>query len=113
MNEWLFTMRFDSIAVGALTVWRLTHLMHAEDGPYRIAARLRGWAGVGFWGEALACFYCLSLWLAAPVALVIGVGSIQRLLLWPALSGAACLLERVTAPAAFPGVVFEHPQGGA
>jgi hypothetical protein len=47
-------------------------------------------------GELLACFYCLSLWIAAPLALVLAHGWGERLLLWPALSAGAILLERLT-----------------
>jgi len=75
----------------------MTHLLHAEDGPWDIVVRARRSVGNGFWGRLLDCFYCLSLWIAVPVALMIGQGWGERLLLWPALSAAAILLERVTA----------------
>ncbi len=88
--------RYYALALGALAVWRITHLLNAEDGPFRLLARLRRLAGVGFWGEMLDCFYCLSLWIAVPFALLLGAGWTERLLLWPALSGAAILLERAT-----------------
>lgn len=84
--------------VGALAVWRLTHLLHAEAGPGQVFDRLRAGAGTGFAGQALGCFYCLSLWVAAPLALWIAVPWRERLLLWLALSAVAILLERVTAP---------------
>lgn len=86
--------------LGVLCVWRITHLLAAEDGPGRIFVRVRRLAGSGFWGELLDCFYCLSFWVAAPFAWLLGNGWKERLLLWPALSGAAILLERLTAPAA-------------
>lgn len=86
---------FISLVLGALVVWRATHLLHAEDGPWRLIARLRQAAG-GLLGEALDCFYCLSLWIAAPVAALVGPSWRYDLLLWPALSGAACLLQRAT-----------------
>jgi hypothetical protein len=38
----------------------------------------------------------LSVWVAAPVAFVIGVGWKERLLLWLGMSGGAILLERAT-----------------
>jgi hypothetical protein len=72
-------------------------------------ARLRAAAG-GVAGEALDCFYCLSLWIAAPVAAVTGPSWRYDLLLWPALSGAAILLQRATdRPPFFPGLVHEAP----
>ena len=86
--------------LGALCVWRLTHLLMAEDGPWRCFARLREAAAAGFWGGLLDCFYCLSSWIAVPIALLIGETTLERVLLWPALSGAAILLERATAPPA-------------
>lgn len=91
--------RFYALALGTLAVWRVTRLLNAEDGPGRLLTRLRNLAGSGFWGELLDCFYCLSLWVAAPFALALGGNWSLRLLLWPALSGAAILLERATAPA--------------
>jgi hypothetical protein len=86
--------------LGVLGVWRITHLLAAEDGPGQMLVRFRRLAGSGFWGELLDCFYCLSLWVAVPFAWLLGSSWNERLLLWPALSGAAILLERLTAPAA-------------
>jgi hypothetical protein len=82
--------------LGVLAVWRVTHLLFAEDGPWDVIIRLRRRAGTGFWGNLLDCFYCLSLWIAAPLAVLLGSGWAERLLLWPALSAGAILLERVT-----------------
>lgn len=118
-------MSFYWLTIGVLCVWRVTHLLNAEDGPANAVVRLRRLAGQGFWGALLDCFYCLSLWVAAPFALLIGGEAIERLLLWPALSGGAILLERVTGdappvpPAVFvedeenSGVVLREEQGSA
>jgi hypothetical protein len=84
------------LAAGAAAVWRLTHLFHAEDGPADLLARLRRVIGSNVWGEILDCFYCLSVWVALPFAVALGVTWMERLILWPALSGAAILLERAT-----------------
>ncbi len=89
-------MRFYWLAIGILAVWRITHLFHAEDGPWDMLVRLRRLAGAGFWGSLLDCFYCLSLWVAAPFAVWLGEGWKERILLWLALSGGASLLERLT-----------------
>jgi hypothetical protein len=85
------------LLLGSLAVWRLTHLLHAEDGPFDLVARLRAAAGAGVLGQLMDCFYCLSLWIAAPFALILADGAKDRALLWLALSGAAGLLERATA----------------
>lgn len=88
-------MDFYRLLLGVLVVWRLTHLLTAEDGPWDIVIRLRRRAGAGMWGRALDCFNCLSLWIAGPFALLLGAGWTDRLLLWPALSAGAIVLERV------------------
>jgi hypothetical protein len=89
-------MYFYWLVLGILAVWRVTHLLTAESGPWGAFARLRRLAGTGFWGALAGCFYCSSLWVAAPCAFVLGEHWKEQLLLWPALSGAAILLERVT-----------------
>jgi hypothetical protein len=100
--------RLDDVAIGALCIWRVTHLLHAEDGPFNAVASLRQRAGDGFWGQMMACFHCLSLWIALPVALLINAGLVQFLLLWPALSGAACLLEQATTRKNLPALFYEE-----
>ena len=105
------TASFGELAAGALCVWRVTHLFNAEDGPGRVLVRLRRRAGDGWLGQLLDCFYCMSLWVAAPASLLIGSGWTERLLLWLALSGAACLLERATRERSpFAGLVYEEKQ---
>jgi hypothetical protein len=83
--------------MAALAVWRLTHLLAFEDGPFNSIYYLRKKAEAGFFGNLLDCFYCLSLWIALPFAILIGNTVKEILLMWLALSGAACLLQRATA----------------
>jgi len=90
-------MHYYWLALGVLCVWRVTHLLAEEDGPWRLMARLRLRAGNGFWAGLLECFYCLSLWIAAPFAIWLGQSWKERALLWPAMSALAILLERLTA----------------
>jgi hypothetical protein len=91
-------MRFYGLLLGSLAVWRITHLLASEDGPWDLVLRLRKAAGSGFLGQMMDCFYCLSVWIALPFAFCIAESWREGLLLWPALSGAAILLERATAP---------------
>ena len=88
-------MKFYWLILAVLAVWRVTHLLHAEDGPWNLVFRLRRWVGSGFFAELMDCFYCMSLWVAAPVAYLTGASWMERGLLWPAISGAAILLERM------------------
>jgi hypothetical protein len=89
-------MRFYWLVLGILCVWRVTHLLAAEDGPWDLVVRLRQAAGNGFFGKLLDCFYCLSLWVAAPFAYLLGDDWKERLLLWLSLSAGAIVVERVT-----------------
>jgi hypothetical protein len=104
-------MKFYQLVLGILVVWRLTHLLSRENGPWDLLAHLRRLAGTGMLGELLACFYCLSLWIAAPLAVILEEGWRARVLLWPALSAGAILLERL-APAgvATPELIFSEDQ---
>jgi hypothetical protein len=92
-------MDFYYFTLGTLGVWRITHFLQAEDGPWDLVVRLRRALGNRFWGRLLDCFYCLSLWIAAPFAWLLDPDLRHCFLLWLALSGAAILLERATQPA--------------
>jgi len=108
--------RLYGFVLGLLCVWRITHLLQAEDGPWDLVVRLRQMVGDGFWGKLLDCFHCLSLWVAAPFAVWLGSDTTERLLLWPALSGAAMILERIPREVApywkeeDPDVVLRHEE---
>jgi len=73
------------------------------------AARM---AGSGFVGKLLDCLYCLSLWVAAPVAYFVPETRLERLLWWPALSAGAIFLERTTGPRSddAPALYFEDEE---
>jgi hypothetical protein len=92
MTELEFWPRFVLVV---LATWRLTHLLASEDGPADLLARLRARMGQGLLGELVDCFQCLSLWVAAPLAAFVSRRPLEWLLAWLALSGGACLLERL------------------
>jgi len=85
-------MRF---VVAVLATWRATHLLASEDGPADLIVRFRARLGHGLAGKLMDCFYCLSLWIAAPAALFVSGTVLGWLFTWLAISGAACLLERL------------------
>src|SRR5215467_895100 len=92
--------------VVALAVWRVTHLIAAEDGPWNIIRRFRKSLEGTIWGSLVTCFLCLSLWVAIPFSLALGSTLKDYLLFTLALSGAAILLERATS--APPPLYFEE-----
>jgi hypothetical protein len=81
--------------LAVLATWRVTHLLANEDGPADIIFRFRALLGQGLAGKLMDCFNCLSLWIAAPAALFVSLRRMEWLFSWLALSGAACLLERL------------------
>ena len=75
-----------------LAVWRLTHLLSQEDGPFDIVIKFRKLFGQSFFGNLLDCFYCLSLWIAIPFAILLANDWLPGIIIWLGLSGGACLL---------------------
>jgi hypothetical protein len=104
-------MKFYWLVLGILTVWRITHFLSAEDGPWDVVIVLRRRAGESFLGKLLDCFYCLSVWISAPLGYVIGESWLERVLLWPSLSAGAILLERLAnrGPKVIPAPFTEDP----
>ena len=82
------------LVLAVLATWRVTHLLAREDGPADLIVRFRAWLGNRAIGKLMDCFYCLSLWIAAPAALFVSRQPVEWAVCWLALSGAACLLER-------------------
>lgn len=79
-----------------LAVWRITHLFSQEDGPFDLVFKFRKLLGQGFFGNLLDCFYCLSLWIAVPFAVILCDKWLEGIIVWLALSGGACLLFKIT-----------------
>jgi hypothetical protein len=109
MSDAGFTTRF---ALASLATWRVTHLLASEDGPGDAVVRLRARLGAGPAGGLMDCFQCLSIWVAAPMTLVVSRESKNALPTWLALSGAACLLERLGSEPVVLEAVAAEPQGG-
>ena len=79
-----------------LAVWRVTHLIVVEDGPWDVMRRARGIAERIGLERMINCFFCCSVWVAIPFAFLIGRGWGLAIAI-PALSGGAIVLERLTA----------------
>ncbi len=86
------------LVLAVLATWRVAHLLSGEDGPADLLFRLRKRLGSTFAGQLMDCFYCLSLWVAVPLSFMFTHQLADWLLTWLALSGSACLLERITQP---------------
>lgn len=77
-----------------LAVWRLSHLLACEDGPFDLVVWLRRRAGDGVFGRLMDCFYCVTVWIAAPFALLLTDDVVTGIVTWLALSGAASVLYK-------------------
>ena len=81
--------------LAVLATWRVTHLLASEDGPADTIFRFRVLLGQSIVGKLMDCFNCLSLWIAALAALFVSRRPLEWVFCWLALSGGACLLERM------------------
>ncbi len=88
-------MEFYWFVLAVLSVWRLTHLLQAEDGPWDAVIHLRRAAGNGFFGKLMDCFYCLSIWMAIPFGWWLAESWSEGVLLWLSLSAGAIILQRL------------------
>src|ERR1700735_620676 len=84
-NQWFRFM------IAALAVWRLSHLLAAEDGPWDVVVRIRRALGTTNLGKLMDCFYCLSVWISIPFAFFVADGMLNRFVVWRVPSGAALL----------------------
>ena len=92
----MIDINITGFVICTLAIWRITHLLSQEDGPFDAVIKFRKVFGQGFFGSLLDCFYCLSLWIAIPFAILLCNTWIDGIVTWLALSGAACLLFKLT-----------------
>jgi|SRR5947209_20138498 len=78
-----------------LAVWRITHLIAREDGPWDLILQLRRALEASRPRKPVGCFYCLSIWIALPFAWFLKGDAVETVIGWFALSAAAILLERL------------------
>jgi len=86
-------------AIAALAVYRLAKMIAEETGPFKMFTRLRESTPEGSnLREGIQCIFCVSMWIAFPVAVLVGLfGPIEPWLiplLWPALSSVTVLIRR-------------------
>lgn len=80
-----------------IVVWRLTHLISSEDGPFDLIIKLRKLLGNSFFGKLMDCFYCLSIWIGLIGACYVAGGNWEEIIiLCFYYSGASILLEKIT-----------------
>lgn len=85
--------------LAVLAVYRLAYLMTVDNGPARVFARLRAtieryYKPESWQAEAASCFFCQSVWYAAPAALVLHPPTVIEFgLYWLSIAGACAILH--------------------
>jgi len=83
------------LVLSILATWRVSHLLAYEDGPGDIIVRVRRRLGDGPLGSLMDCLNCVSFWVAAPTAFLVAHSVTLWVLSWLAISGGACVLQRL------------------
>lgn len=81
-----------------LAVYRVSHMLAYEDGPFDVFARMRGAVGQASWiGRGLHCVLCLSFWLSLVVFFLLYpvVGVVMGVVAWQAVAGGVLVLHKV------------------
>ena len=97
------------LTLSVLATWRVSHLIAHEDGPFDMIVRLRRRAGDSVLGKLMDCPYCLSLWIAAPLALLLARTPGAWCVAWLAISGGSSLLEKFSRSDREPHPVVMNP----
>lgn len=82
------------LILAVLACWRLTSLLVYEDGPNETLAYLRG--TLSEWTRVLDCFWCTSVWVAAPLAALAWWPDGRFMILgWLAVSAGAIVVDNL------------------
>lgn len=98
MNDWLL------LALAILACYRLARFAVIEEGPFGFMLKIRIWAGVydygengepvGTLGKLFACPYCIGMWIALALAVVLfWQRPLWVPLFWLAIAGGQAVLQ--------------------
>src|SRR5947208_4834105 len=78
-------------------VYRVSHLISQEDGPFEIIFKFRKLLGKSWLGKLMDCFYCISIWFALFFTFIFVKDEIGKIVLESfAISGAAIAIHKIT-----------------
>ena len=93
------------IALAVFSCLRITQLVVVDEGPYGVFLAIRKRAGVNasdggkVWNniaELLHCPYCMGIWVAFFLALMLGPSNLfEFILLWFGIAGGQAILEEM------------------
>lgn len=64
-------LSFLDLVIAAMAVWRVSHMLSKERGPWDVFIRIREKLGNGMLGNLMDCPWCSSVWIA-PFAFIPG-----------------------------------------
>jgi len=83
------------VVIAALATYRVAKMLSSEEGPFSLFDKFRDLFQKENWiGRGVRCPWCISFWAAMVSVLMIYLG-LRWILLWPAISGAAVLLDQL------------------
>lgn len=93
-------------ALLALTIYRLARLITIDDGPGDAILKFRNWIGAYDYapnglaksslGRGITCPYCVGMWVALVVSLIVLGWRVETLFYWLALAGAQSFLQSLS-----------------
>lgn len=86
-------LNFIEFLLAVFAVWRLSHLISREDGPWNTLLRLRVKLGRSGLGSGMDCFYCVSLWVSTLLAVLITASFRSFILVSLGISGITCVMQ--------------------
>ena len=77
-----------------IVVWRLTHLLTSEDGPFEVIIKIRKLLGATILGDLMDCFYCASVWIGMVAGIYAGATIHEIVILTLYYSGASMIINK-------------------
>ncbi|MBS1902874.1 MAG: DUF1360 domain-containing protein [Bacteroidetes bacterium] len=81
--------------LAVLSVWRISHLLSSEDGPFDLVLKGRMALRDSLLGKLFDCFYCLSIWIAIPFAICRATTIEEGIMMTLSLSALAIFTDRL------------------
>lgn len=88
-------MTWFSFILALLAVYRVSHLLTQEDGPFDLFSTLREKLGQATWvGRGAACLLCVSFWLSALPAFYLARTYVEFALYWGGIAGGVLVIRK-------------------
>lgn len=89
MGSWLL------VALAILGTYRVGNMLTTEEGPFGLFEKFRNlFLTEGWLARGVRCFYCVSFWVALPLAILLATSLREFCVLWPGIAGGALVVEK-------------------